>query len=91
VILKAFSASDPNLEHEYRMLRRLHSHPNMFVQLHTAVTVGSARLGLEMEYISDAVVPFCPLSEAELQCYMRSLLKVHPVLTLVARLTTTRR
>jgi len=78
VIVKAFSASDPNLEHEYSMLRRLHRHPKLFVQLHTAVVFGSARVGLEMEYISDAAVPFYPCSEAELQCYMRSLLQVHP-------------
>lgn len=76
MILKAFSASDPSLEHEYRMLRLLHGHPNLFVQLHTAVCFGSARLALEMEYIHDAVMPFYPQSDTELQCYMRSLLHV---------------
>ena len=76
VVLKAFSPSSPNLEHEYSMLRRLHRHPAMFVQLHTAVTFGKTRLALEMEYIGDAAVPFCPSSHAELQCYMRSLLTV---------------
>lgn len=76
MVLKAFAPSDPNLEHEYSMLRRLHRHPTLFVQLHTAVTFGKTRLALEMEYIGDAV-PFCPSSHAELQCYMRALLIVH--------------
>ena len=62
VILKAFAPSDPNLEHEYGMLRRLHRHPTLFVQLHTAVTFGTKWLALEMEYIGDAAVPFVPLS-----------------------------
>ena len=75
VILKAFRASDPDIDHEYRMLRHLHHHPNMFVQLHTAVTVGAERVGLEREYINIGV-PFCPASPDELQCYMRSLLSV---------------
>ena len=82
VILKAFSVSDPNLEHEYRMLRLLHGHPNLFVQLHTAVCFGSARLALEMEYIHDAATPFYPQSDVELQCYMHSLLNVRLWLSL---------
>lgn len=56
------------------MLRRLHHHPSMFVQLHTAVTFGAKRIGLEMEYID--APPFCPASASDLQHYMRSLLSV---------------
>lgn len=80
MVLKAFSPSDPNLEHEYSMLRRLHGHPSMFVQLHTAVMFGTTRLALEMEYIDNAPVPFAPRLHAELQCYMRSLLTVRQCL-----------
>lgn len=60
----------------------LHGHPSLFVQLHTAVCFGSARLALEMEYVDDAAVPFYPQSDAELQCYMRSLLHVRLRLSL---------
>lgn len=90
LILKVFAASDPNLEREYHMLRRLRKHPNVFVQLHTAVVVGSARLGLEMEYIHDAVIPFSPVSDAELRSYMQSLFSVRDLLVLLAILMLTR-
>ena len=67
------------------MLRCLHQHSGMFVQLHTAVTVGSARLGLEMEYIHDAARPFTARSDTEVQCYMRLLLSVRDRCDVIAK------
>lgn len=58
------------------MLRRLHGHASLFVQLHAAIVLDSERVALEMEYIHDAVAHFNPKSETELKCYMRSLLQV---------------